>query len=191
MGVTPVVFEGGPWHGRLSDLTRLPEVVTTPYAPPVPVWRPPARPSWRRHPWRWYRWQPPAPPPPPEMQVLRYRDSGETRDGRRVYRIGPEWPWFKGREASPDGDLYRALATACYAVHPMVRQDPQTRWVMDLGWYKRIRAIAVRPGTDPDEDDPEKWKPDPEDRLLGMRIDVQADGGAPHLENRRYPQDYP
>ena len=182
-----ILFEGGPNHGRVHAVKELPRVVNVAWMPPLPLLEsPPPRPRWWRHPLRWYRWRPAPLPPIPEPQQLAYRDTGETRDGRHVYRPA-DWPWFKGPKASAEGDLYHALATACYAVHPRVRQDTETRWVMDLGWYKRIRAIAVTAG----DDDPEKWKPDPEDRLMGIRIDVKPDGGAPHLENRRYPQDYP
>lgn len=184
--VTPIIFEGGPQDGKNGMLDDLRHVVTVAWMPPLPLLdSPPPRPRWWRHPLKWARWKPPPLPELPEPQQLAYRDTGERRNGRRVFAIASDWPWFKGPCISDDGDLYRALATACYTVHPMVRQDSLTRWVMDLGWYRRIRAVA-----DPDGDNPEKWQPDPEDMLLGIRITVIPDGGAPHLENRRYPDGY-
>ena len=67
-----------------------------------------------------------------------------------------------------------------YAAGVWQRHDPHTRWVMDLGHYKRIRAeCEARSG---DRTDPETWIPDPGDRLLAIPVDVRADGGEPHLE---------
>lgn len=199
--MTDIVFDGGPYDGRRGTVTSLSRVVNVAYVKPVQLPVPPGRPErppWWRHPARYARWRRWTPPPaspldfePPKFQQLAYRDTGQVRDGAHVYAIG-DWPWFKGPQVSGGDDLPRALAAACYAVPPRVRQDTRTRWVMDLGWYKRIRATAMASGKDdPDGEDPEKWKPDPEDQLMGIRIDVQADGGAPHLENRRYPADYP
>lgn len=94
-------------------------------------------------------------------------------------------PWFRGPEIDDGPDLYRSLATAAYAVDPMVRHYPGTRWVMDLGWYKRVRAAYGIHAPDPD--DPGKWVPSPDDCLMGIFVTVEDGGGRPHLENRRYP----
>lgn len=179
-------FSGGPYDGRRGSVTEVRPVITAVYVPPVPLVIEAPRPSPWKHPVRWFRWTPPPVPGPPELQQLTYRDTGEMRDGARVFAIDADWPWFKGPEAKSGGDLHGALVDAMYAVHPMVRGDAATRWVMDLGWYRLARAFALREGTDPDE-----WRPSPDDRLFGIRIMVTAGGGAPHLENRRYPADWP
>jgi hypothetical protein len=93
--------------------------------------------------------------------------------------------WFRGPDADTDGDVYRALILACYAVHPVIR-GYGGHWVMNLDWYKRVRAEAGMPG----DDDPEKWEPKPDDMLLGLPVTVTDDGGAPHVENRNYPPDF-
>ena len=60
---------------------------------------------------------------------------------------------------------------------------PGTRWVMDLRWYKQVRAACQQAGAIyPNADDPDKWVPDPKDVLYGLPIDVREDGGEPHLE---------
>jgi hypothetical protein len=71
------------------------------------------------------------------------------------------------------------------AADPWVLPAPDVHWVMDLESYKRIRAAAVAAGMPPrdneDDDDPGKWKPSPDDRLMAMPIEVREDGGEPHL----------
>jgi hypothetical protein len=77
-------------------------------------------------------------------------------------------------------DLVALCTQAYYATGDWERQDSRTRWVMDLGSYKQIRAACEAiPGhhTDPDE-----WVPDPGDMMFGIAIDVREDGGEPHLE---------
>jgi hypothetical protein len=145
----------------------------------MPIWvPPPPRPKWWRHPLRWYRWKPPEPPPMPEMKLLTYRRTSEVRDGATVYEIDGDWPWFKGPEAEGDDvpGLYVALN-----VHPAIRRDPRTRMVMSPEHYSAMRSMAG-------------WPPglgDPRDSLFGIQVEVSADGGAPRLENRAYPADYP
>lgn len=195
--MTQVILEGGPHDGKQVE-TDAP-VITTIYMKPLKWPVPPSRPdkpSWQQHPvrfLRWWRWKPPAPeiPPMPEAEQLTYRDTGTTRDGKPVYAIDGGWPWYKGPQADArNSDLYGALATAHYAVHPVIRHDPQTRWVMDLDWYKRIRAAAAPRGeTDPDE--PDKWEPSEYDSFLGTWITVTDDAGPPYIENRRYPAGWP
>jgi hypothetical protein len=65
-------------------------------------------------------------------------------------------------------DLYHELRRAFY----------EPVWVMDLDWYRKIRGAMV---TD-DDDDPDKWEPSIDDRLLGYRICVRFAGGKPHME---------
>ena len=185
------LLAGGPQDGKRIAVSDGTLTVTAAYARPVP-WQPPPepRPSWWRHPVRWFRWKPPLPQPMPEYTQLAYRDTGNVRDGARVFEIDSDWPWFRGQEAAGDGDLYRSLVTAWSAAHPMIRQDRDTRWVMNRDWYMRVRAIGGNERSDPDHDDPGKWEPDPRDCLLGVPIAVTGDGGAPHIENRRYPADF-
>jgi hypothetical protein len=188
--VSHVLLEGGPYDGRLIAAESA--VVSMVYAKPIPPVVPPDEPpSWWRHPIRWLRWRRRSPKflLMPEPQQLTYRDTGRIHDGARVYAVDGNWVWFRGPQAVENGDLLRSLAAAYGAVHPMIRQDRQTRWVMDLAWYKRIRAMSIS-RVDPDYDDPDKWVPSPLDLLLGVEIAVMDDGGVPHLENRRYPADW-
>jgi hypothetical protein len=184
--VPDIVFEGGPRHGDRRTMTRLPILVHVPYVKPLPllISAPPRPPWW--HPLRRRRWSPPPIPEPPVMQQLAYRDTGQDSDGARVYRLDG-WPWFKGPEVAKgeDGGLYKSAVAAAYAIDPRIRRDGQTRWVMDLTWYKLMRRMSG------DDSDPEKWVPSPDDTFLGIRVMVTEDGGAAHLENRRYPADYP
>jgi hypothetical protein len=175
-----VLFEGGPYDGRLIAAESA--VVTVIYTRPILAVIPPDRPSWWRHPLRWLRWRRSSLPLPlPEPQQLTYRDTGRIHNGTPIYATG-DWAWFRGPRADGDGDLYSSLAAAYGAVPPMIRQDPQTHWVMDLDWYKQIRRIM----NCADEREPSQM-----DRLLGIEITVMDDGGVPHLENRRYPADWP
>jgi hypothetical protein len=58
-------------------------------------------------------------------------------------------------------------------------------WVMDLDAYKQVRAACRAAGAlYPEGDDPDDWAPHPEDRLLGLLVDVRDGGGQPHLERR-------
>ena len=66
------------------------------------------------------------------------------------------------------------------AADAWTRQDSRTRWVMDLAWYKRIRAAGE--ASSGRCTDPATWTPDPGDMLFGIRISVRPGGGAPHLE---------
>jgi hypothetical protein len=179
--VPDIVFDGGPYHGRRNSMAGLPARVTVAYMRPLPVltWEP--RPRWWRHPWRWLRWKPAPLPPIPEPEMLAYSDTGETRDGARIYAIGDGWPWFKGPEVGDDGNLYKATCAAMAAVPFPIRRDPETRWVMNAEWDQRLRALSI------EMRDP----PGPREYMLGIRVKVTADGGKPHLENRAYPADYP
>lgn len=174
----PAVLAGGPHDGRQITGTRA-KIIESVFATPERIWTPSPRPAWWRHPIKYLRWKPPPPPEPPKLIQLRYEADGTTDNGRQVFRLTSPWQPYHGPEASPDdGNLYKALVHAMYAVHPAIRQDNATRWVMNMGWYARIRR----------EPDP---VPSPEDVLLGTKVRVSADGGAPHLENPRYPQGWP
>jgi hypothetical protein len=178
-----VLLAGGPCDGKRIAAADGTGTVTVAYVKPMPWPLPPEpRPAWWRHPIRWFRWKPPPPPPAPEYMQLAYHDTGKVSDGARVFEIDGDWPWFKGPAA--DGGGYRDLVTAYGVVHPMIRQDKGTRWVMNRDWYMRIRAMAS------ERADPAKWMPDPRDCLLGVPVAVTDDGGAPHIENRRYPADF-
>lgn len=183
-----IVFEGGPQHGKVQAVSQLPQAIQAAYMRPMPIWvppEPPPRPKWWRHPLRWYRWKPPEPvfPPMPVMEMLTYRPTGEVRDGATVYEIDGDWG-FKGPEAS-DASA-RALVAALRPVDPRIRRDPATRWVMSPHWYGRVLSD---PGTTVAYSPPDAMTG--EFQLLGIPVDLRDDGGAPHLENRRYPQDYP
>jgi hypothetical protein len=60
------------------------------------------------------------------------------------------------------------------------RQPGGARWVMDLSWYRRVRA-ASEIGRDV-HTDPDMMTPDPADTLFGIPLSVRDDGGEPHLE---------
>jgi hypothetical protein len=183
------LLAGGPRDGKRIAVADGTGTVTVAYVKRTPFPLPPEpRPPWWRHPIRWFRWKPPPPPPMPEVTQLAYRDTGKISGGARVFEIDGDWPWFRGPEAA--GADYRDLVTAYGVVHPMIRQDQGTRWVMSPDWYMRIRAIGGNERSDPDHDDPAKWEPDPRDCLLGVPITVTGDGGAAHIENRRYPADF-
>lgn len=79
-------------------------------------------------------------------------------------------------------DLWALCMRAYYAADPVQRQDRQTRWVMDLTHYKRIRAASEAYLDSEHQTDPETWIPDPGDLLCAIPIDVREDGGEPHLE---------
>lgn len=53
-------------------------------------------------------------------------------------------------------------------------------WVMDLGWYKKVRRYMLQfmPDAESDED---KWVPGPDDTIFGFPVEVREDGGQPHL----------
>jgi hypothetical protein len=58
---------------------------------------------------------------------------------------------------------------------------------MNLEWYMALRR-AFLPLDLPDDDearDETTWTPDPGDMVLGYRITVTEDGGAPHLAGDR------
>lgn len=184
--MTPIVFEGGPNHGKVQAVSQLPQAIQAAYMRPMPIWvPPPPRPKWWRHPIQWFRWKPPPPPPMPVMEQLTYRRTSEVRDGARVYEITGEWG-YKGPEADGDGEPVKATLKALSGVHPIIRRDPLTRWVMGPSWWYQLRTAAVAINGYSDD-----WRPSPEDIMFGIPVEVREDGGAPHLENRRYPQDYP
>ena len=171
------ILVGGPSDGK--EIATRARIIETVFAMPERIWTPAPRPAWWRHPVRWFRWQPPPPPKPPKLIQLRYEADGTTDSGRRVFRLTSPWQPYRGPDAnSADDNLYEALAHAMYAVHPVIRQDLATRWVMNPDWYSRICR------------DPE-MVPWPDDTVLGMKIRVTDDGGAPHLENPRFPQGWP
>ena len=185
-----VLLAGGPRDGKRIAVSDGTATIMVAYAKPIDLtWAPESRPSIWRHPIRWFRWKPPPAPPLSEVTQLAYRDSGTVSDGARVFAIDGDWAWFKGPEAVEDGNLYRSLTAALGVVHPMIRQDQGARWVMSRDWYMRVRAMASE-RVDPDHDDPSKWMPDSRDCLLGVPVTVTDDGGAPHIENRRYPADF-
>jgi hypothetical protein len=64
-----------------------------------------------------------------------------------------------------------------------VYTSPGDRWVMDLAAYKQVRAACRAAGAvyPPGAGD----KPRPEDRLLGLPVEVRADGGEPHIVRGR------
>jgi hypothetical protein len=186
--VGEALLAGGPRDGARITVGET-SAITAVYAKRIRVLFHPPRPAWWRHPVQWFRWRPPPPPPPPELIQLTYRDTGKTDNGARVFQLAGDWPWFKGPEAGDDENLYKALMVAFAAVDPVLRHDPETRWVMDLDWYKRVRAMMMVPIGNDDED-PGKWVPSPQDMLLAIPVTVTDDGGAPHIENRRYPADY-
>jgi hypothetical protein len=196
------VLLGGPHDGKIITHTKASHIETAFVMPePAVIARP--RPPWWRHPVRYFRWKLPPPPKPPELIQLRYTADGTMDAGRRVYRLASPWQSYRGPEACPqDGSkLHESLVRASYAVHPVIRQDPATRWVMSLDWWKQIRREAVSYGYGGDEgddvsygyggdegDEDDQVKPSPHDMVMGIRISVTADGGVPHLENPRYPQ---
>ena len=186
-----VILDGGPSDGKRITIGDGTSTVTAVTAPPVPIVIAEPKPPW----WRFIRrlrWRPPPPPPQPKAVQLSYRDSGDRLDGLRVFRLGDGWQPYRGPEISGDGNLYKELVTALYAAHPMLRLGSAgTRWVMDLEWYRRVRAEARQAGSDPDGDDPDEWTPDPKDLLIGIPVSVTGDGGRPHLENARYPAGWP
>ncbi len=188
--MSEVILAGGPRDGHhvtAAPDTRSIEVVTSGLPPRRPAV--PPRPSLLRHPFRWLRYRPLLLPDPlPDPVQVTYKPDGTYQDGLRVFRITGGWQPFRGPDIMPEDTLYKALVTALYAVHPAIRQDRHSRWVMDLGWYKRVRASAGE-REDPDHDDPDKWTPSPQDLLLGIPVHVTADGALPHLENPRYPAD--
>jgi hypothetical protein len=173
----PAVLIGGPHDGRDVTHTKA-NTIETVFAMPLSLITGTPRPRWWRHPVKYLRWKPPPPPEPPKLIQLRYTADGTTDNGRRVFRLASPWQPYRGPEAEDDGGIYPALAKAMYAVHPAIRQDGATRWVMNPGWHARIRR-------DPN------MLPDPDDMVFGTRIRVTADGGAPHLENPRFPQGWP
>lgn len=177
-----ILLEGGPRHGERRTIGTLGAVLNVAYIKPMPIVMPAPRPPWWRHPLRWLRWSPPPPLPLPEFVQVAYRDTGQDSDGARVYRLDG-WPWFKGPEVTKgeDGGLCKSAVAAAYAIDPMIRRDGHTRWVMDLTWYKLMRKMSG------DESDPSKWAPSPGETFLGIPVMVIDDGGAAHLENRRYP----
>ena len=98
---------------------------------------------------------------------------------------------FRGPDIDAGADLYHAMADAMYGVHTFIRNDRETCWVMSRDWYDRLRAKAYELGDREDpEPDPEKRVPQPGDQILGIKMTVTEDGGPPHLENPRYPQDW-
>jgi hypothetical protein len=54
------------------------------------------------------------------------------------------------------------------------------RWVMDLAWYRQVRAASE--AATGRRDDPATWIPDPCDLLFGIPVSVRDGGGEPHLE---------
>lgn len=60
------------------------------------------------------------------------------------------------------------------------RQPGGARWVMDLSWYRQVRA-ASEIGRDL-HTDPDMMTPDPADTLFGIPVSVRDGGGEPHLE---------
>jgi hypothetical protein len=75
-------------------------------------------------------------------------------------------------DASLAAKLYAELIRACRC---------EMAWVMNLGWYKRLRRNrhAYKPDDVENEDE---WVPGIDDRLFGQRILVREDGGQPHIE---------
>lgn len=188
-----IILEGGPHHGReisLAARQEPPGTITVPWMPPTAVAPPvPARPSWWRHPVRWYRWQAPAPwtPPDPQFRQFAYRDSGQVRGNYLVYKTDDSWEGYKGPEVHPSAegdDLYHELCSALFAVPARIRADKGTRWVMTLDWYKRLRRELPWLNDSADES---TWVPGPADTLLAKPIEVREDGGAPHIESPGYP----
>jgi hypothetical protein len=85
------------------------------------------------------------------------------------------WPTPRREFTDADRALYHELVQAYYDVTPQVRATRSLRWVMDEGWWRRVRAASG------DASDPEKWRPHPKDELLGVKIKVRPGGGKPHL----------
>jgi hypothetical protein len=88
--------------------------------------------------------------------------------------------------ATTDGgvaeDPMRLCVQAYYAVDPVWRAGSRVRWVMDLGWYKQIRAASEAYLDSDEKTDPDTWIPEPGDLLMAIPVDVREDGGEPHLE---------
>ena len=82
-------------------------------------------------------------------------------------------------------ELYALVSAEYGGVYPMDLAVQGKRWVMDLTSYKEVRAACQAAGAiyPPGEDTPENWVPKPEDRLMGLMIEVRDDGGQPHLED--------
>lgn len=191
----PVILLGGPADGRLTEADDeataieaiVPHLVTV-NLPPFPASG--SRPRWWRHPLAWRRWKPSPEMPElmPEFRTLIYRFRGDWQDGRKVF-VAEGWEHFRGPEADADGDIFRACVDAAYAVHPVIRLDLHTHWVMDLAWWLMIWRANLPP-REPDEPEPIPPAPSDADLLLGMPIQVRVFGGRPHLENPRLPHDY-
>ncbi len=84
-------------------------------------------------------------------------------------------------QLAPD-DLWALCVQAYYAADPAWRAERHTRWVMNLAYYKQIRAVSEAYRPDDEKTDPETWIPDPSDLLMAIPIDVREGGGEPHLE---------
>jgi hypothetical protein len=189
MNAYDAVLIGGPQDGKIVTVSAGTRAIQAHFMLPIPFVAESPRPRWWQHPVRYLRWKPAPLPELPEPVQLRYIDDGTSDNGRRVFRLASPWQPYRGPDASPeDGGLYKALLIAMYAAHPAIRQDRAARWVMNLDWWKQTRREC---GQCDDDDDDEKWKPSPEDMLLGIRIRVADDAGAPHLENHRFPQGWP
>jgi hypothetical protein len=74
-----------------------------------------------------------------------------------------------------DRDLIRRCQAAFYASDHRER-GTGVRWVMDLSYYKRLRASSG------DKTDEELWAPNDADVFFGIPVQVRAGGGQPHLE---------
>jgi hypothetical protein len=79
--------------------------------------------------------------------------------------------------------MFARLSALLLLHHATTWPSEAVHWEMNLDWYRRIRAASGIPNED---DDPETWLPNPEDRLFGLRIVVAENGGEPHTK-RTYP----
>lgn len=191
-----VILRGGPADGRQVTPGNEARTVNVLYTPPLRLVSGPPKPPWW-HPIRRLRWRPVPLPELPEPIELEYARDFTTEDGLPVFRLASPWQPYRGPDLAATGgldltdssDLHHGLVDAMYAVHPQIRHDSATEWVMNLAWYREVRGAARAFGDrDPDGDDPANWTPKAGDQLMGVRITVTSDGGRPHLENTRYPQ---
>lgn len=77
-------------------------------------------------------------------------------------------------DLTPEQELTRALRDYLYEMHALGPRG-NSRWVMSLEWLNEVRKV--------DADKVPAWlAASPVETIMGIPLEVRADGGAPHLE---------